>query len=47
MIHCQTKSFLRLKGLKVTGWKQELVARAFSAVESDVQPIKTAEEVEQ
>ena len=43
----ELKSFLRLRGLKVAGQKQELVARAFSAVENDVKPLKTAEEVEQ
>ena len=42
----ELKQYLRLRGLKVTGRKQELVARVFSASENNVKPIKTAEEVE-
>ena len=42
----ELKSFLRLRGLKVTGKKAILVARAFSAIENNVQIVKTAEEVE-
>jgi hypothetical protein len=42
----ELKSYLRLRGLRVSGRKQELVARTFSAMENNVQPVKTAEEVE-
>ena len=42
----ELKSFLRLRGLKTTGKKEELVARVFVAIENDVPLIKTAEEVE-
>ena len=39
------KSFLRLRGLKTTGEKEELVARVFVAIENDVPLTETAEEV--
>ena len=39
------KKFLRLRGLRISGRKVELVARVFSAVENNVQPILTAVEV--
>ena len=39
------KSFLRLKGLRVAGRRQELVARAFIALENDVPIVQAAEEV--
>ena len=42
----ELKKFLRLRGMKVSGKKAELVARVFCAYENDVQPTKTAEEVE-
>ena len=42
----ELKNYLRLRGLKVTGKKAILVARAFSAFENNVAVIKTAEEVE-
>ena len=42
----ELKMYLRLRGLKVTGRKAELVSQVFSACENNVQPIKTAEEVE-
>ena len=42
----ELKDFLRLRGLKVSGTKSELVARAFVAVENKVQTVKTAEEVQ-
>ena len=42
----ELKNYLRLRGLKVTGKKAILVARAFSAFENNVAFIKTAEEVE-
>ena len=40
----ELKKFLRLRGLRISGRKVE--ARVFSAVENNVQPILTAEEVE-
>ena len=42
----ELKNFLRLRGLKVSGRKEELVARAFVAIENNVQIVQTAEEVE-
>ena len=42
----ELKNYLRLRGLKVTGKKAVLVARAFSTFENNVAVIKTAEEVE-
>ena len=42
----ELKTYLRLRGLKVSGRKVELVARVFAASENNVQPLKTAEEVE-
>ena len=42
----ELKDFLRLRGLKVSGKKAELVARAFVAVENKVATVKTAEEVQ-
>ena len=42
----ELKDFLRLRGLKVTGKKNELIARVFVALENDVPIVKTAEEVE-
>ena len=36
----ELKRYLRLRALRVTGRKQELVARVFSAVENEVQPVK-------
>ena len=43
----ELKDFLKLRGLKVSGKKAELVARAFVAVENKVETVKTAEEVQQ
>ena len=40
----ELKSFLRLRGLRVAGKKNELVARAFVALENDVPIVQTAEE---
>ena len=37
----ELKKFLRLRGMKVSGKKAELVARVFCAYENDVQPTKT------
>ena len=42
----ELKRYLRLQALRVTGRKQELVARVFSAVENEVQPVKSATEIE-
>ena len=42
----ELETYLRLRGLKVSGRKVELVARVFAASENNVQPVKTAEEVE-
>ena len=42
----ELKTFLRLRGLKTTGRKEELVARVFVAIENDVPIVKTAEESE-
>ena len=42
----ELKSFLRLCGLKVTGVKDELVARAFVAIENNLPILRTAEEVQ-
>ena len=43
----ELKTYLRLRGLKLSGRKQELIARVFAASENDVQPIQSAPEVEQ
>ena len=40
------KNYSKIRGLKVTGTKKELVARVFNAQESDVKPVKTAVEVQ-
>ena len=40
------RDFLRLRGLKLSGNKDELVARVFVAIENGVQIVKTAEEVQ-
>ena len=41
----ELKSFLRLRGLNVSGHKEELIARVFVAHENNVPLIKSAEEV--
>ena len=43
----ELKAYLRLRGLKVSGRKEELVARAFVAMENNVPIVRTAEEVEE
>ena len=43
----ELKNYLRLRGLKVSGKKAVLVARAFSAYENNVPTVMTAEEVEE
>ena len=40
------KNYLKIRGLKVTGTKKELVDRVFAASENGVQPVKTAVEIE-
>ena len=40
----ELKAFLRLQGLRMTGKKDELVARAFVAIENNVQVVQTAEQ---
>ena len=42
----ELKQYLRLRALKVSGRKEELVARVFAAVENNVQPVKSATEIE-
>lgn len=42
----ELKTYLRARGLKLSGRKNELVARVFAAMENGVQPVKTAVEVE-
>ena len=43
----ELKSYLRLRGLKVTGNKKALIARVFIAAENNVQPVLSAVEVEE
>ena len=43
----ELKKYLRLQALEASGRKEELVARVFSAVERNVQPVKTATEIEE
>ena len=38
----ELKIYLKLRGLKVSGTKKELIARVFVAGENDVQPILSA-----
>ena len=42
----ELKSYLRVRALRVSGKKEDLVARVFHASENNVLPVKTAEEVE-
>ena len=42
----ELKNYLKIRGLKVTGTKKELVAWVFAASENGFQPIKTAVEIE-
>ena len=42
----ELKDYLKLRGLKVSGRKVELVARVFSASENNVPLIKSAVEIE-
>ena len=40
----ELNNYLKIRGLKVTGTKKELVARVFAVIENGVQPVKTAVE---
>ena len=42
----ELKNYLRIRGLKVNGRKNELVVRVFAASENGFKPIKTAVKVE-
>ena len=42
----ELKNYLKIRALKVTERKKELVARVFNAQEDHVKPVKTAVEVE-
>ena len=42
----ELENYLRIRGLKVNGRKNELVARIFAASENGVNWIKTAVEIE-
>ena len=42
----ELNNYLKIRGLKVTGTKKELVARVFAVIENGVQPVKTAVETE-
>ena len=37
----ELKVYLRLRALRISGKKAELVARVFSAMENNVKPVKT------
>ena len=41
----ELNNYLKIRGLKVTRTKKELVARVFAASENGVQPVKTAVEI--
>ena len=42
----ELKNYLKVQGLKLSGNKNELVARVFSAMKNNVVPVRTAVEVE-
>ena len=42
----EVKNHLRIRGLKVNGRKNEVVARVLAAIENGIKTIKTAVEVE-
>ena len=42
----ELKSYHKIRGLKVSGRKKEIVARAFATSENGVKPIKTVAEAE-
>ena len=37
----ELKNYLKVRGLKISGNKNELVARVFSAMENNVMPVKS------
>ena len=43
----ELKNYLKVRGLKISGNRTELVDRVFSAKENNVMPVKTAVEVEE
>ena len=43
----ELKNYLEVCGLKISGNKNELVVRVFSAMNNNVMPVKTAVEVEE
>ena len=43
----ELKNYLKVRGLKISANKNELVARIFSTMENNVMPVKTAAEVEE
>ena len=42
----ELKNYLKVRGLKISGNKNELIARVFSAMENDIMPVETAVVVE-
>ena len=38
----ELKNYLKVRGLKISGSKNELVVRVFSAMKNNVKPVKTA-----
>ena len=43
----ELKNYLKVRGLKISSNKNELVARVFSAMENNFMPVKTTVEVEE
>ena len=43
----ELRNYLKVRGLKLSGNKNELFARFFSAMENNIMPVKTAVEVEE
>ena len=43
----EMKNYLKVRGLKISGNKNELVARVFCAMENNFVPVETAAEVEE
>ena len=43
----ELRNYLKVRGLKISGNKNELFARVFSAMENNIMPVKTAVEVEE
>lgn len=42
----ELNQYSRMRGLKASGRKEELVLRVFAAKENDAEPIKSAQEVD-